>query len=100
VVPGDLHKFSYRWDEKRDDVPNVLCYGFVPWLLDFYSGSVTFEGGIPEGIRYVTCENRDGEDVEVPNDIPVERSGNTVSVSVKNFGNIVAYFEVPTPDSQ
>ncbi|MBR6458917.1 MAG: hypothetical protein IKS49_01995 [Actinomycetaceae bacterium] len=97
VVPGDLYKFSYKWDEKHIVAPNILCNRFVPWSLDFYSCSVTFEGGIPRGIRYVTCENRGDEDVEVPNDIPLVRDGNTVSVSIKNFGNIIGYFELPEP---
>ena len=38
--------------------------------------------------------------MEVPNEIPVMRRGNTVSVSIKNFGNIVGYFEIPIPDAQ
>ena len=60
---------------------------------------MTFEGEVPQGVRYVTCEKRGVEEVEIPNDIPVVYDGKTVSVSAKNFGNIVGYFEVPPPTS-
>lgn len=100
VAPGDLHKLSFKMDGCSRELIDVPCYRFLPWVLNLYSASVTFEGGIPENIRFVTCENRGGEDVEVPNEIPVMRRGNTVSVSIKNFGNIVGYFEIPIPDAQ
>ena len=67
----------------------------LSWTLDFYSFTVTFEGGIPDGVRYVTREPIGDQEVEVPNDIPIIREGNTVSVSMKNFGNIIGYFELP-----
>lgn len=95
VVPGDLYQFSYTWDEKSNVEFDIPWYRFVPWSLDFYSCRVTFEGEVPQGIRYVTCEKRGIEDVEVPNNILIMRDGKTVSISAKNFGNITGYFEIP-----
>ncbi|MBR5951068.1 MAG: hypothetical protein IKZ87_06510 [Actinomycetaceae bacterium] len=96
VVPGDLHSFSYACDEKTTEPITEICDRFLPWTLDFYSGKVTFEGGVPEGVRYVTLKQEGGREVEVPNDLTVTHYGESVSVSTKNFGNIIGYFEVPS----
>ncbi|MBR6458722.1 MAG: hypothetical protein IKS49_01000 [Actinomycetaceae bacterium] len=96
VVPGDLHRLSYSWDEKYRDPTEILCERVVPWVLDFYSSKLTFEGGVPDGVRYVTCEP-DEEEKEVPHNLRVVREGNSVSISTKNFGNIVGSFRVPPP---
>ncbi|MBR6458720.1 MAG: hypothetical protein IKS49_00990 [Actinomycetaceae bacterium] len=92
VVPGDLHTLSYSWDESSDKPRYKEAERYLPWILDFYSCKITFEGGIPEDIRYATFELYDDEEVEVPCDIPIVRSGNTVSMSAKNFGNLVGAF--------
>lgn len=98
VVPGDLHKLSYSWDVVTQTPKERIGERFFPWSLDFYSSSITFEGGIPEDIRYATCQSVEGQDIEVLNDIPVIRNGNTVSISKKNFGNIIGYFQASVPD--
>ncbi|MBR6458723.1 MAG: hypothetical protein IKS49_01005 [Actinomycetaceae bacterium] len=95
VIPGDLHKLSYSWDEKSRDPVTRAGVRFIPWILDFYSCKVTFEGGIPDGIRYTTLEQVGDQRVEVPNDIPLIRQRNSLSISAKNFGNRVGYFEIP-----
>lgn len=92
VVPGDLHKLSYSWDSTTRTPVEKIGERFLPWTLDFYSSSITFEGGIPEDIRYVTRKPVGGQEIEVPNDIPLIRNGNTVSMSKKNFGNIIGHF--------
>lgn len=92
VVPGDLHTLSYSWDEYLQAPREKIGERLLPWTLDFYSCKVTFEGRVPEDIRYATFELFEGEEVEVPCDIPIVRSGNTVSISAKNFGNCVGAF--------
>ncbi|MBR6458725.1 MAG: hypothetical protein IKS49_01015 [Actinomycetaceae bacterium] len=97
VIPGDLHKFSYAWDEKSEEPMVKIGERLLSWTLDFYSFAVTFEGGIPDGVRYVTREPVGDTEIEIPNNIPVMCEGNTLRVSTKNFGSIVGYLEVPLP---
>lgn len=98
VTPGDLHKLSYSWDVLTQTPKEKISERFLPWTLDFYSCSLTFEGRVPEDIRYVTLKPMGNQEIEVPNDAPVVRNGNTVSVSMKNFGTIIGYFDVPLLD--
>lgn len=103
VVPGDLHRLSYSWAEKSVTPLKNVGERVLLWTLDFYSSSVTFEGGIPEGVRYATfdstrvIESTGNRTIEIPNDIPVIRDGNTLNISTKKFGSIIGHFEIPTP---
>lgn len=92
VVPGDLHSLSYSWNEVSPQSFERICDRYFPWILDFYSCVVTFEGDVPQSLRYVTLIPMDDKEIEVPCDIPVIRDGNRVSLSAKNFGNIIGYF--------
>lgn len=97
TAPGDLHNLSYSWAEKSV-VPLEKVGGRVlPWTLDFYSATITFEGDIPDGIRYVTRDPIAKTSTETPNDIVLSYDRNTVSIVTKKFGNLLAYFEIPTP---
>ena len=97
VAPGDLHKLSFSWDEESEKPFDMLNERLFPWSVEFYSCKVTFEGGIPDDIRYVTHKTVDGQEVEVPHDIPMIRDGNTVSVSMKNVANVIGSFRYSVP---
>ncbi|MBR6458719.1 MAG: hypothetical protein IKS49_00985 [Actinomycetaceae bacterium] len=99
VVPGDLHALSYSWDEVLQQPRERIGERLLPWALDFYSCKVTFEDGVPEYIRYATFELHGDKEVEVANDIHVIRSGNAVSMSAKNFGNLAGTFIAPSLSS-
>ncbi|MBR5951614.1 MAG: hypothetical protein IKZ87_09335 [Actinomycetaceae bacterium] len=92
VVPGDLHSLSYSCDYVTDEPIDIVGQRFLPWALDFYSCKVTFEGGIPDGIRYATFEVIGDEEIEIPSDIPLTRKDNTVSISIRNNGNHMGAF--------
>lgn len=97
AVPGTLHKFSYSWDEESDKPLNKLNERLFPWSVDFYSCTMTFEGGIPEDIRYVTYKAVDNQEIEVPCDLPLVCEGNTVSISVKNIAEMTGMFRYSLP---
>lgn len=97
VVPGDLHRLSYSWDEESQIPREKLSERFLPWSLDFYSSTVTFDGGIPEDIRYVTTMPMGEQEIEVQRDIPLIRRDNSVSISTKDFGNIIGAFRFSAP---
>ncbi|MBR6458717.1 MAG: hypothetical protein IKS49_00975 [Actinomycetaceae bacterium] len=97
VVPGDLHRLSYSWDESSQIPREKLSERFLPWSLDFYSSTITFEGGVPDDIRYVVFMPMGEQEVEIDSDIPLIREGNTVSISTKNFGNIIGSFRYTAP---
>lgn len=97
VVPGDLYRFSYSWDEVSKKPMGRIGERLLPWTLDFYSCKVTFEGEISERTRYVTLEPSNDKEIEIPNDISVIRKANVLSMSMKNFGNVAGYFEVSPP---
>ena len=92
VVPGELHKLSYSWDEELDEPLEKINERFFPWPLDFYSCTVTFEAGIPEDIRYVTHKPVDGQRVEVPFDSLLVRNRDSVRMSMKGFGGLIGAF--------
>ena len=98
VIPGELHKLSYSWDEELDEPLEKINERFFPWTLDFYSCAVTFEAGIPEGIRYVTHKPIDGQRVEVPFDSPLVRDKNTVRMSMRGLGDLIGafYYTIPS----
>ena len=97
VVPGTLHKFSYSWNEESDKPLEQVNERLFPWSLDFYSCTITFEGGIPGDIRYVTHKPVDGEEIEVPCGAPLIRDGNSVSISLKNIAELIGAFYYTVP---
>ena len=97
VIPGDLHKLSYSWDEELDTPLEKINERFFPWTLDFYSCTVTFEAGIPEGIRYVTHKPIDGQRVEVPFNLPLVRDRHSVRMSMKGLGDLIGAFYCSAP---
>lgn len=97
AAPGDLHKLSCSWDEESEKPLDTLNERIFPWSVEFYSCKLTFEGGVPDDIRYVTYRPVDDQEIEVPHDIPIIRDENTVSLSMKNVANIIGTFRYTVP---
>lgn len=96
VVPGELHEISYTWDYVTPKPVPKLGERIFPWMLEFYSCTLTFEGGMPEHIEYVTYSSSEEKDNPVVSDIPMIREGNTVRIATKDFGHVTAYFRYST----
>lgn len=97
VVPGDLHSLSYSCDYATEESAEKIGERFLPWILDFYSCKVIFEGEVPDDIRYITFEIIGDEQREIPCDIPLIRNANTVSISTRNVGNRIGAFYCSAP---
>ncbi|MBR5951615.1 MAG: hypothetical protein IKZ87_09340 [Actinomycetaceae bacterium] len=92
VVPGEMHRISYAWDLVIPVSRNSTVERSFPWLLDFYSCTITFEGGVPENVEYVMRDSGGNERVAGDDEIFLMTQGNTVRMSAKNPVEHTGYF--------
>ncbi|MBR6458715.1 MAG: hypothetical protein IKS49_00965 [Actinomycetaceae bacterium] len=93
VVPGEMHRISYAWDLVIPAPRNGTVERSFPWLLDYYSCSITFEGGTPDNLEYVMRDSEGNERVAEPHEVTFVRQENSVRMMGKNFGHHTGFFQ-------
>lgn len=97
VVPGELHEISYTWDYVVPAPVMTMGERIFPWILEFYSCTVTFTGAVPQDIEYVTFSSDEEKENPMPSGIPLVRDGNSVRIATRDFGLLTAHFRCSLP---
>lgn len=99
VVPGAMHEISYTWSWEADVPTYKIGERFFLWQLDFYSCTLTFEGGVPSDIEYVAYDPEDKSDTSIVN-VPIVYDNNSVHIMMRDFGQRNAYFRCNSTKGQ
>ena len=52
IIPYNYHEDTYLYSLKTNDGTQEIAFGVGDWIVDIYSGIVTFYGELPEGVDH------------------------------------------------
>lgn len=52
IIPYNYHEDTYLYSLKTSDGTQEIAFGVGDWIVDIYSGIVTFYGELPEGVDH------------------------------------------------